>query len=269
MDLSDSGTGMPSVEPALLVLAAVAAMTIGTWLARKQGISLRYPLVTALFVGLSSARLSFVLVYQEMYARAPWTVLDLRDGGFNYIVGTAGAVIMIILLAIRRRSWRMPLLATLLSGAALSGALAAMLSFQEKATPLPEVMLSDLSGAPVSLASLGGKPLVVNLWATWCPPCRREMPVLSAAQQENRDVVFVFANQGESVEKISAYIRSEGLRLDNVLMDTTGKLARQLGSAGLPTTFYFDAQRRLSARTIGEVSSPALTEQLQLLREGR
>jgi hypothetical protein len=94
------------------------------------------------------------------------------------------------------------------------------------------------------------------------------MPILSTAQRENRDVVFVFANQGESVEKISAYIRSEGLGLDNVLIDTTGILARQLGSAGLPTTFYFDAKRRLFATTIGEVSSPALTEQLRLLREG-
>lgn len=268
MDLSNSGADMPSIEPVLLVLAAVAAMAIGTWLARRQGISLRYPLATALLVGLGSARLSFVLVYQEMYARAPWTVLDLRDGGFNYIVGAAGAVIMTILLAIRRRTWRMPLLATLLSGAALWGAMTAMLSFQEKNTPLPDVVLSDLSGKPVSLASFGSKPLVVNLWATWCPPCRREMPILSAAQRENRDVVFVFANQGESVEKISAYIRSEGLGLDNVLIDTTGILARQLGSAGLSTTFYFDAKRRLFATTIGEVSSPALTEQLRLLREG-
>lgn len=259
---------MSSAEPMLLVLAVVAAMAIGTWLARRKGISLRYPLATALFVGLASARLSFVLVYQEMYARAPWTLLDLRDGGFNHIVGAAGAVIMTILLAMRRRAWRMPLLATLLSGAALWGAMTAMLSFQEKNVPLPDVVLADLSGKPVSLGSYGSKPVVVNLWATWCPPCRREMPILSAAQRENRDVVFVFANQGESVKKISDYMTAEGLSLDNVLIDTTGMLARELGSAGLPTTFYFDARRRLFATTIGEVSSPALTEKLRSLREG-
>lgn len=195
MNLFQWGYGTQTVQPILLVMAAIAAMAVGTWLARRQGTNLWYPLGTILFVGISSARLSFIMVYQEIYVSAPWTVLDLRDGGFNYVVGMLGAVIMTVLQAVRRHRWRMPLLATLLSGTVLWGAVAAVPSVQGKSVPLPDIVLSDLDGKAVPIASLGGKPMVVNLWATWCPPCRREMPILRDAQQENRDIVFVFANE--------------------------------------------------------------------------
>ena len=268
MDLLELGADTQFLQPVLLVLATVAAMGVGTWLARRQRTSLWYPLGTILFVAVSSARLSFIMVYQEMYVSAPWTVFDLRDGGFNYVVGMLGAVIMTILLAVRERKWRMPLLATLLSGTVLWGAVTQMLSIQGKSVPLPDIMLSDLNGKTVPIASLGGKPVVVNLWATWCPPCRREMPVLRDAQQANRDMVFVFANQGEAVEKVNAYLASEGLALENILMDTTGALAKKLGIAGLPTTFYFDARGNLFDTTIGGVSHATLAQQIRSLRHG-
>lgn len=268
MDFLELGEGTQTVRPMLLVLAAVAAMAVGIWLARRQRTNLWYPLGTILFVGISSARLSFIMVYQEMYVSAPWTILDLRDGGFNYVVGMLGAVIMTILLAVRRRRWRLPLLATLLSGTVLWGAVAAIPSLQGKSVPLPDIVLSDLNGKAVPIASLAGTPVVVNLWATWCPPCRREMPILRDAQQENRDIVFVFANQGEPVEKVNAYLASEGLALENILMDTTGALAKKLGAAGLPTTFYFDAKGNLFDTTVGGVSHATLAQQIQSLRNG-
>ena len=268
MDLLKLSADTQSFQPILLILATVAAMAVGIWLARRQGTSLWYPLGTILFVAISSARLSFIMVYQEMYVSAPWTTLDLRDGGFNYVVGMLGAVIMTILLTVRKRNWRMPLLATLLSGTVLWGAATAMLSVQGKSVPLPDIVLSDLNGKPVAIGSLGGKPVVVNLWATWCLPCRREMPILRDAQQENRDIVFVFANQGEPAEKVNAYLASEGLALENLLMDTTGALAKKLGVAGLPTTFYFDAKGNLSDTTIGGVSHVTLAQQIRSLRDG-
>src|SRR3546814_7473677 len=64
-----------------------------------------------------------------------------------------------------------------------------------------------------------GEPMVVNLWATWCPPCRREMPVLAKAQEERGDVTFVFVNQGESESEIRDYLRESHLQLSNVLLD--------------------------------------------------
>src|SRR5690606_41651094 len=68
---------------------------------------------------------------------------------------------------------------------------------------LLEVALTDLSERPIDLARLAGdRPTVVSLWATWCPPCIREMPVLEDAQQRYPGVNFVFANQGEHPETI-------------------------------------------------------------------
>ncbi len=72
-----------------------------------------------------------------------------------------------------------------------------MLSALHSSQQIPDISVRDIDGQPVSLQDLAGKPLVINLWATWCPPCRREMPVLAAAQQANPDVRFVFVNQGE------------------------------------------------------------------------
>ena len=78
----------------------------------------------------------------------------------------------------------------------------------------------------VQLADYQGGPLVINLWATWCPPCRREMPVLENAQRMRPDVTFLFVNQAESMQSVSTYLATQGLNLDNVLFDASGRVAR-------------------------------------------
>ena len=118
-------------------------------------------------------------------------------------------------------------------------------------------------GAPVSLHALGGQPMVVNLWATWCPPCRREMPTLQQAQQDNPAVTFVFANQGEAAETITAYLQQQPLQLDNVLVDSFSALSEAVGSRGLPTTLFFDAEGRLLDSHVGELSAASLAARMQ------
>ena len=132
---------------------------------------------------------------------------------------------------------------------------------------LGDASLSTLAGRPVSLGELAaGRPMVVNLWATWCPPCRREMPLLAAAQRREQGVVFVFADQGEGVAEIQAYLEAEQLAPGNVVRDPRRALGQHAGTSALPVTLFFAADGRLTHSRIGEISDAALSTQLDKLR---
>jgi thiol-disulfide isomerase/thioredoxin len=78
-----------------------------------------------------------------------------------------------------------------------------------------------LAGELTNLAALAqGKPMGANLWATWCPPCRAERPVLAAAQKQESVVRFVFVDQGEDGATARHYLATAGLVLANVVIDS-------------------------------------------------
>jgi thiol-disulfide isomerase/thioredoxin len=132
---------------------------------------------------------------------------------------------------------------------------------------MPNVALQTLAGEPASLPAVaGGKPLVVNLWATWCPPCRREMPVLAAAQRQEQDVIFAFASQGEDAQTVQRYLTDSRLVLSNVLLDPSRELGREVGSRAFPTTLFYDAGGRLVDSHIGELSEASLAAKLKRIR---
>lgn len=107
--------------------------------------------------------------------------------------------------------------------------------------------------------------MVVNLWATWCAPCRREMPVLQQAQAARPEVHFVFLNQGESAERVLAFLGSQQLPLRNVLLDAHGQAGAQLGHRALPTTLFYDASGRLVDTRVGELSHATLAQRLEAM----
>ena len=88
------------------------------------------------------------------------------------------------------------------------------------------------------------------------------MPVLQQAQAENPDVVFLFANQGESAETVRHFLQGENLRLDNLLFDNGGQLGQLVGSVALPTTVY-TAEGRLLGSHLGELSRGSLARYLE------
>lgn len=132
---------------------------------------------------------------------------------------------------------------------------------------LPQMNVTLLSGESTTLAALAdGKPMVVNLWASWCPPCRREMPMLAAAQQHENSVNFVFSNQGENGAAIQRYLSASQLELTNVTLDRHSELGRVAGSGMLPVTLFYDANGQLAATHLGELSEASLARNLNRLR---
>ena len=133
---------------------------------------------------------------------------------------------------------------------------------------LSEMQVTLLSGESTNLAALAdGKPMVVNLWASWCPPCRREMPVLAAAQQRETGISFVFANQGENAATVQRYLSASRLDLANVLLDHDTRLGFVAGSGTLPLTLFYDASGRLVDTHLGELSAASLASKLDPLRK--
>ena len=105
----------------------------------------------------------------------------------------------------------------------------------------PVFSLRDDRGNPVSLAQYRGKVVVMNLWASWCPPCRAEMPDLQTVAREyaKDGVVVVGVNQGESAERAAAFARSLQIAFP-IWIDDAQQYGRTYAALGLPTTIIID-----------------------------
>lgn len=259
----------PLVLSLPLLLAAAAfllASFAGRRLGKDRGAEVERHLMWMLLLGLLAARLAFVVQFRDAYLKSPLGILDIRDGGWHVAVGLGVAFAYVGVVLARRAALRKPLAAALGVGAGLWLAGALVLSANAPGdVRMPKLALPSMDGTTVALSTYEGRPTVVNLWATWCPPCQREMPVLHAAQLARPDVHFVFLNQGESPQKVAAYLRKSGLALRNVLLDGRSEVGAALGHRALPTTLFFDARGRLVDTRVGELSEASLAERLSSL----
>ena len=123
---------------------------------------------------------------------------------------------------------------------------------------LPDVEISPLSGGEsVSLADVEG-PAVINLWATWCGPCRREIPDFEAVHQERADeIMFVGINIGEDPQRVKRFMHDLGATYDQYL-DPGGSVSTALKVTAMPTTFVIDADGAVTTRNPGPMSQADL-----------
>ena len=254
--------------PVLLTLIAIAlGGFVAHRLARASGTEIEPTLTYMLLVGLVAARLAYVLRWHDPYFALPLSILNIRDGGWEPAAGVVAAVLFGLQRARSQVGLRNPVLAAAFTTGTvlLLGGIATFL-VASSATRLPPLTLSSMEGRSVSLADFTGKPTVVNLWATWCPPCRREMPALQQAQAANPDVNIVFVNQGEESQTIAAFLDRQGLALRNVLVDRQNSVGAALGHGALPTTLFFDTNGRLADTRVGELSQATLAQRLARIR---
>lgn len=266
MDVVTLGPFVLPTAVLLVVGAILAANLLADWFRRRRGQDPGPILWKMILAGFVAARAVFVLRHHDLFAERPWTAFDFRDGGFDSSAGLLVACVIGAELTRRHALLRRPLLASSLAGIGLwLGGTLALQAFAPPQAPLPELSVRRLDGVEVPLRSFQGKPMVVNLWATWCPPCRREMPALGAMQARRPDVAFVFVNQGESAAAVQAFLAAQGLRMENVLSDPAGQLGARTGSVGFPTTLFYDARGVLRFRHVGELSEASLREKLAAL----
>ncbi len=128
---------------------------------------------------------------------------------------------------------------------------------------LPQLQLSCLTPGPtIDLAALSGRPVLVNLWASWCGPCREEMPILQAAhEQYGEQVQFLGVDSKDTLEAGASFLGDIGVTYPQVV-DPEGELLNHLGVPGLPVTVLLDDEGRIAATHVGQLDSESIEELL-------
>jgi peroxiredoxin len=164
-------------------------------------------------------------------------------------------------------------LSSLLAGLLATSALAA--TGPQSLTPIPErpvapeFSLVDAGGKTHRLADYRGRPVIVNFWATWCPPCREEMPSMQRGWEQVREagVAMLAINVGEDEATVAAFTATYAVDFP-LLLDPDSAVAQSWPVKGLPTTFVVDPAGRLVYRAIGGRAwdDPGLLDQVRALK---
>jgi cytochrome c biogenesis protein CcmG, thiol:disulfide interchange protein DsbE len=125
--------------------------------------------------------------------------------------------------------------------------------------------LLGTSGKEVSLAEYAGKPVIVNFWASWCPPCQQETPLLAAwYRSEKGKVALVGLDENDTSSAALAFARAKGVTYP-LGFDPQTTAASAYGVIALPQTFFINAKHQIVARVYGALSASDLTKDIRLM----
>lgn len=133
----------------------------------------------------------------------------------------------------------------------------------------PDFTVENADGEEVKLSDYVGKPIVLNFWASWCSPCKSEMPEFNEAWEElDGEVQFLMVNMTdgsrETVDTAKEYVEGQGFSFP-VFFDTGSEAAMAYSAYSLPTTYFIDAEGYVVARAVGAIDRDTLQKGLDLI----
>ena len=141
---------------------------------------------------------------------------------------------------------------------------------EKRKTKAPDFTVFDANSNPVKLSDLFGKPIVLNFWASWCPPCKGEMPEFNEVYKEvGKDITFMMVDlvdgQRETKEKGAQYIKAEGFSFP-VYFDTKQDAAKKYGIMSIPTTLFIDKDGYIVTGAQGAIDTKTLKKGIDLIK---
>ncbi|WP_377701068.1 TlpA family protein disulfide reductase [Pseudoduganella sp. UC29_71] len=245
----------------LLAMAFGIAAGVGYLVGRKNKVNVTGTLLDMALAALVAGRIAFVVQRFDDFRGAPWwAALDFRDGGGNWPAAIAGALAVAVW-----RCWGKPQLQAPLG----AGLIAAVFAWDMSGSAIALRSPQGAAAPPAIRPYAGGKPMVVNFWASWCPPCRREMPVLARTQQQRSDVAFVFVNEDAEAAAGQQFLAQRGFAVANAVHDADAKIAHAVGASAFPTTLFYGADGKLASLHVGELSQASLNAYLEKIARVR
>lgn len=219
----------------VVAILAVVVYVFGIRLLARRNAAVRGVDNGALLAAALASRGLFVISHWSAYRSAPLATLFVWQGGFSAAGAIAGAAAWTLWVFRRRLSAAALGLAPIAAAVAFWAVAGAALEAAGGEGPtLPALSLARIDGDPVDLATLAGRPVVLNVWATWCPPCRREL--------------------------VRQYLAGRRIDAAAVALDPEGRIGRLFGVRALPATLFFDPEGRVAAVHVGEISRAALED---------
>lgn len=254
-----------ATERLVAVIAIWTFLALIPWLFRRDEKRPSKIVWVALAVGVLTARLGYVAQHWKIFSEDPLAVLYMWQGGYSPLSGiiAAAAVLALGLPGIRAK------LKSVGGLAAIAGLWFAVsqIGFSGQPPMLPPGLTATrLDGQTVSLDAMRGKPFVLNFWATWCPPCLREMPMLARVSQERPEPPIFFVNQGEDAAVVAKFIADQKFEINHAVLDRSGTIAQAVGATALPSTLFVDSTGHIRISHYGEISRAALEDGLDTIQ---
>jgi cytochrome c biogenesis protein CcmG, thiol:disulfide interchange protein DsbE len=129
----------------------------------------------------------------------------------------------------------------------------------------PDFSYTMADGTTRTLEELRGQPLIINFWASWCLPCRDELPAFQQALAEHEGVAMLAVNRNETAEVVARFAIETGYTMQ-LITNFEGDIGDAYGVTSLPLTFFVNSDGTIAARHIGAMNLATITEQIEALR---